>query len=118
MLAGWPLEVVHVPGAGRGVVTTRAVAAGELLLSARPYAVALDNAWLDCVCLGCGRTARSPYSLRCEVRRARRARAARRAPGAAPWDGAGIRNHPRVPRFCNGLIQFDSNLSRPTLSQI
>ena len=62
------LEVADVPGAGRGVVTTRRVAAGEVLLSAIPYAVALDCASVDTVCLGCAKTSRKPLSLRCEVR--------------------------------------------------
>ena len=65
------LEVADVPGAGRGVVTTRRVAGGEVLLSAIPYAVALDCASLDTVCLGCAKTSRKALSLRCEVRRTR-----------------------------------------------
>ncbi len=79
LLAGAPLEVVSVPGAGRGVVATRDVAAGEVLLSACPYALALDAEWLDCVCLGCAKVARQAYRLRCEVRCARGACAPRGA---------------------------------------
>jgi hypothetical protein len=68
LLSRFPLEVVSVPGAGRGVCVTRDCAAGELLLSARPYAVALDGPWVDTVCLGCAKTARHAFTLRCEVR--------------------------------------------------
>jgi hypothetical protein len=66
------IEVVDVPGAGRGCCTTRAVAAGELLCSAAPYAVALDATWLETVCLGCAKAGTKPHKLRCEARGARR----------------------------------------------
>jgi hypothetical protein len=87
------LEVADVAGCGRGVVTTRAVGAGEVLLSAVPYAVALDFPWLDNVCLGCAKTSRKPLSLRCEVRARGPGRRLLRPLGAARRHRA---QHPRA----------------------
>ena len=65
LLAGWPLEMREGPH-GRYCVTSQAVRGGELVLSAVPFAVALEPEQCEFVCFGCGKTAHTPLPLRCE----------------------------------------------------
>jgi hypothetical protein len=75
LLASWPLALETE--AGRVCVTTdRAVAAGQLLLDAPSYAVAISADWLERVCVGCAKVGYAPFRLRCEVRKSARAAAA------------------------------------------
>lgn len=69
LLGGYPLEVREGPH-GRFCVTTQPVAAGSLLLTAVPFAVALEPEHVEFVCFGCAKVTQTPLPLRCEVRTA------------------------------------------------
>ena len=66
LLAGWPLEMREGPH-GRFCVASQAVRGGDLVLSAVPFAVALEPEQVEFVCFGCAKTAaHTPLPLRCE----------------------------------------------------
>jgi hypothetical protein len=90
LLQGWPLALQPQPGGGAACCVTRDVAAGELLLRAAAYAVAVEDAHAERVCAACGRV--SPPSSR-PLARACRECAGARFCSAACAAGEGAQRH-------------------------
>lgn len=49
----YPVQLAHISGRGRGLITTRDVAAGEIVIAEEPLLLTVSQEFKDQVCTNC-----------------------------------------------------------------